>query len=118
MSLEYHPRTQRIVCRWKEPVRVVMNKAEGVMDKVRTLHFRLGDNGKLKARDRKRHQSHPMFQHVTRFSDELRRTGAYTSEASPKPCRHCGSTEGVIPCYDMKLKRIVWLCEDPIRCGR
>ncbi|MBU1247715.1 MAG: hypothetical protein KKB70_03375 [Proteobacteria bacterium] len=117
MTLLYNPQRNRIVCRWTEPVKFVMDKKEGVIDKVRTINVSVNKDGKLKSRDKKRHSEHPMFSYVSLFSDELRKINFFTGERPKGACEHCGAATGVVPHFDMLLKELTWRCADPGECS-
>lgn len=117
MTLLYNPDRNRIVCRWTEPVRFVMDKRQGVIDKVRTINVSVNKDGKLKSRDKKRHGAHPMFSYVSLFSDELRRINFFSRNRPKGSCENCGATTGVVPHFDMDTKELIWRCADPIDCN-
>lgn len=116
MTLLYNPDRNRIVCRWTEPVKFVMDKKEGVIDKVRTINISVNKDGRPKSRDRKRHGDHPMFTYVALFSDELRRIDFFSGERGRHSCERCGTDTGVVPHYDTHARSLTWRCADPIAC--
>lgn len=118
MTLLFNPERNRIVCRWTEPVKFVMDKKEGVIDKVRTINVSVNKDGRPKSRDKKRHGNHPMFTYVSLFSDELRKIDFFTNGHKPGSCEHCGQTENVLPHYDTATRALVWRCADPIACKK
>ncbi|WP_022662471.1 hypothetical protein [Paucidesulfovibrio longus] len=117
MTCHYNPNNKRIVCKWTEPVKFVMNKKEGVLSKVRTINVNVNKDGRLKSRDEKRHADHPMFPIVRQFSDELRRINFF-DVGQKHACEHCGSEEAVTPYFDVAERRLTWRCADPIRCSQ
>ncbi|MGE4505905.1 MAG: hypothetical protein AB7D51_11200 [Desulfovibrionaceae bacterium] len=117
MNLLFNPDRNRIVCRWTEPVKFVMDKKEGVIDKVRTINISVNKDGRPKSRDKKRHGDHPMFPYVALFSDELRRINFFNGDRKPGCCERCGQTHEVLPHFNTKTNELVWRCADPSACG-
>ncbi|MEF2145390.1 MAG: hypothetical protein V3573_08095 [Desulfovibrionaceae bacterium] len=116
MTCHYNPNSNRIVCKWTEPVKFVMNKKEGILPKVRTINVNVNKDGKLKSRDEKRHAEHPMFPYVQQFSDELRRINFFKRDET-HCCERCGSTHNVTPHFDIQSSTLTWRCSDPILCS-
>lgn len=116
MTLHVNLRGDRIVCRWKEPVKVRMANREGIIDKVRTLNLTVDRQGRLLSRDRKRHGQHPMFSHAQNFRDRLEEIRFFSEQRFTCACDHCGRTSEVLPFYDPKKKELAWRCIDTVQC--
>ncbi|MGE4503864.1 MAG: hypothetical protein AB7D51_00830 [Desulfovibrionaceae bacterium] len=116
MTLHINHNADRIVCRWREPVRVRMASREGVYGKIRTLNLTLDDQGRVSARDRKRHGAHPLFAHAERFGRELARI-RYFERRVVCICGHCGDAHEVLPHYDVDEQAIHWRCADSVACS-
>ena len=110
MSMLYDHTRKRIICRWEEPTRVVMNKKEGFINRSRMITVKVDDNGKLNSKDRKRHKNHPMFPLINRFNRQLNRLNSFPEKYEGYSCTVCGSREDVAPYFDVKNQAIVWLC--------
>jgi hypothetical protein len=117
MQLKFYPGTNRIVCRWTEQVPFVMGEKRGTIEKVRSINLRVNKGGSLRSKDVQRHGSHPLFQAVQDFCQELRRCGVLQGEPEEQPCVHCGALSDVVPFYDAGRGRMVWACAEPDTCG-
>jgi len=69
--MRYDHDRKRIICLWKEPVRIVMNKKKGCIHRTRMITVKVNDNGKLSRKDLRRHESHPLLPTITRFNSLL-----------------------------------------------
>lgn len=110
MSMLYDHNRKRIICRWEEPTKVVMNKKEGFINRSRMITVKVDDNGKLNSKDRKRHKNHPLFPHINRFNRQLNRLDNHPAKHEGYTCAACGSKEDVAPHFDPATQAIVWLC--------
>ena len=111
MAMRYDQDRKRIICRWLESVRIVMNKKEGSIKRTRMITVKVNNNGKLNNKDIRRHENHHMFPLISRFNSLL---NDLRSSASPvgHACAVCGRTHGVCPHYAAKTKSIIWLCRE------
>jgi hypothetical protein len=112
MSMRFDQERKRIICRWEEPTKVVMNKKEGLINRSRMITVKVNDNGKLNSKDRKRHADHPMFPIISRFNQMLNSIECYPKCENEYRCAVCGATRGVSPHFDTESQSIVWLCKE------
>ena len=112
MSMRFDQDRKRIICRWEEPTKVVMNKKEGVINRSRMITVKVNDNGKLNSKDIRRHENHPMFPNISRFNRMLNSIECFPQCEKEFSCAVCGSDAGVHPHYDAKRKAIMWLCRE------
>lgn len=110
MTLTYDEKRKRIICRWNEQVDVVMNKRKGRINRSKAITVKVNDSGRLNTRDRKRHEEHPMYRHISEFNEELNRMDYFNPGAGTYRCTICGSTKNVSPHFDVKTQSVVWLC--------
>lgn len=110
MTLRYDQDRRRIICRWEEPTRIVMNKREGTIKRSRAISVKVSETGKLNAKDTRRHQGHPMYRHISLFNNKLRKMNFFPSQDGYK-CSVCGSEESVNPHFDVNGQNIIWLCK-------
>lgn len=111
MSMRYDQDRKRIICRWEEPIKVVMNKKEGFINRSRMITVKVNDNGKLNSKDIRRHAKHPLFPYISRFNQMLNNI-EYYPENDGHRCAVCGLEQGVSPHYDVETQSIVWLCRE------
>lgn len=114
MSMRYDQERKRIICRWEEPTKVVMNKKEGLINRSRMITVKVNDNGKLSSKDIRRHRKHPMFPYIDRFNKMLNSIACFPQCEGVHQCAVCGSTEDVSPHYDATRQSIIWLCRDHV----
>ena len=112
MSMRFDQERKRIICRWEEPIKVVMNKKEGFINRSRMITVKVNDNGKLNSKDRRRHADHPMFPIIRRFNQMLNSIECYPKCENEHQCAICGTQHGVSPHFDTRTQTIVWLCRD------
>lgn len=112
MSMRYDQDRKRIICRWEEPTRVVMNKKEGLINRSRMITVKVNDNGKLNSKDIRRHGKHPMFPYIDRFSRMLNSIECFPHCENEHTCAVCGTRHEVSPHFDVKRQAIIWLCKD------
>ncbi len=112
MSMRYDQERKRIICRWEEPTKVVMNKKQGLINRSRMITVKVNDNGKLNSKDIRRHEKHPMFPYINRFNKMLNKLNSFPQDDESYNCAVCGSEHEVSPHYDVKTKTIVWLCRE------
>lgn len=112
MSMRYDQERKRIICRWEEPIKVVMNKKEGVINRSRMITVKVNDNGKLNSKDIRRHQKHPLFRYITRFNKMLNSYECFPKCEGIYQCAVCGTDHEVSPHFDTKRQSIVWLCRE------
>jgi len=112
MSMRFDQERKRIICRWEEPIKVVMNKKEGVINRSRMITVKVNDNGKLNSKDIRRHQKHPLFRFINRFNNMLNRFECHPRCDGEYKCAICGTEHGVNPHYDTERQSIVWLCRE------
>jgi hypothetical protein len=110
MSMRYDQERKRIICRWEEPTKIVMNKKEGLINRSRMITVKVNDNGKLNSKDIRRHEKHPMFPYINRFNKMLNKMDFFPEQGNGHKCAVCGMEQGVSPHFDVKSKSIVWLC--------
>ena len=110
MSMRYDQERKRIICRWEEPTKIVMNKKEGLINRSRMITVKVNDNGKLNSKDTRRHEKHPMFPHIRRFNTMLNTIDCLPGQCKGHKCAVCGLEEGVSPSFDMKTQSVIWLC--------
>ena len=110
MSMRYDQDRKRIICRWEEPTRIVMNKKEGHINRLRMITVKVNDNGKLNSKDTRRHEKHPMFPHISRFNKMLNKIECLPGQCEGHMCAVCGLEEGVSPSFDVKAQSVIWLC--------
>lgn len=111
MSMRYDQDRKRIICRWEEPIKVVMNKKEGFINRSRMITVKVNDNGKLNSKDIRRHAKHPLFPYISRFNQMLNSIEHFP-EGDGHKCAVCGLEQGVSPHYDVETQSIVWLCRE------
>lgn len=111
MSMRYDQERKRIICRWDEPVQVVMNKKEGQINRSRMITVKVNDNGKLNSKDIRRHEKHPLFPLITRFNKLLNKIECLPGQCDGHTCAVCGVDSGVSPSFDAKAQSVVWLCK-------
>jgi hypothetical protein len=111
MSMRYDQDRKRIICRWEEPIKVVMNKKEGFINRSRMITVKVNDNGKLNSKDIRRHAKHPMFPYINRFNQMLNSIENYPEETGHK-CAVCGLEQSVSPHFDVGSQSIIWLCRE------
>lgn len=112
MSMRFDQERKRIICRWEEPTKVVMNKKEGLINRSRMITVKVNDNGKLNSKDKRRHADHPMFPIIRRFNQMLNSIECYPKCDNEHMCAVCGTVHGVSPHFDTKRQSIVWLCRE------
>ena len=112
MSMRYDQERKRIICRWEEPTKIVMNKKEGVINRSRMITVKVNDNGKLNSKDIRRHAKHPMFPYINRFNTMLNSIDCFPSCQDEYKCAVCGLEQGVSPHFDVKTQAIIWLCHE------
>lgn len=112
MSMRYDQNRKRIICRWEEPIKVVMNKKEGFINRSRMITVKVNENGKLNSKDRRRHEKHPMFPNIHRFNKILNNINYFPEHENGHRCAVCGLEQDVSPSYDVKRQSIIWLCRD------
>lgn len=112
MSMRFDQDRKRIICRWEEPVKIVMNKKEGVINRSRMITVKVNDNGKLNSKDIRRHAKHPLFPHIDRFNRMLNRFECFPKCEDLYTCAVCGTQHGVNPHFDMDRQSVIWLCRD------
>ncbi len=112
MSMRYDRERKRIICRWEEPVIVVMNKKEGRINRSRMITVKVNDSGKLNNKDIRRHEKHPMFPHISRFNKMLNNVGCLPEKCEGHKCAACEAEHGVSPHFDVKTQSIIWLCNE------
>jgi len=113
MSVRFDQERKRIICRWEEPIKVVMNKKTGFINRSRMITVKVNDNGKINSKDRRRHADHPMFPVIRRFNKMLNTIECYPKcEDTQYVCAVCGSTHNVSPHFDTRKQSIVWLCRE------
>ena len=114
MSMRFDQDRQRIICRWEEPTKIVMNKKEGYINRSRMITVKVNDNGQLNSKDRRRHADHPMFPIIRRFNQMLNNMDCYPQcewEAE-HVCAICGTNQGVQPHFDSGSQSLIWLCKE------
>jgi len=112
--MRYDQERRRIICRWEEPTKIVMNKKEGLINRSRMITVKVNDNGKLNSKDKRRHEKHPMFPIISRFNKMLNNINCLPGQCEGHKCAVCGLEGGVSPSYDPKTKAIVWLCREHV----
>lgn len=112
MSMHYDQERKRIICRWEEPIKVVMNKKEGFINRSRMITVKVNDSGTLNSKDTRRHAKHPMFPYINRFNKMLNSIECFPQCENEHKCGVCGVQHGVNPYYDTKRQSIVWLCNE------
>lgn len=112
MTVRYDENRKRIICRWVEPIKVTMNKKEGVINRTRMITVKVNENGKLSSKDTRRHGKHPMFPYISRFNSLLSRTNSFTCPDGNCVCAICGESYATSPHYDHLTKAVVWLCAE------
>lgn len=112
MTMRFDQNRKRIICRWEEPTRVVMDKKEGLIKRSRMITVKVNDNGKLNSKDRRRHADHPMFPIINRFNQMLNTMECHPHCEYEHMCAECGSNIGVSPHFDPETQTIIWLCKD------
>jgi len=110
--MRYDQERKRIICRWEEPTKIVMNKKEGVINRSRMITVKVNDNGKLNSKDIRRHAKHPMFPYINRFNRMLNSIDCFPSCQDEYKCAVCGMEQGVSPYFDVKTQAIIWLCHE------
>lgn len=110
MTVRYDENRKRIICRWVEPIKVTMNKKEGVINRTRMITVKVNDNGQLSSKDRRRHEKHPMFPYIRRFNRLLSKTNSFTCPDGNCVCAACGESLATSPHYDALTGGVVWLC--------
>ncbi|MDC0335931.1 hypothetical protein OAN24_03415 [Pseudodesulfovibrio sp.] len=109
MTIRYDTARKRIICRWAEPVKVLMNKKEGVMNRFRTISVKVNDSGSLSGKESRRLQDHPMFSYICRFNSLLKDHKSSDGEHD-HACSICKQGGPTTPYYDIKTRTIAWLC--------
>ncbi|QJB55039.1 hypothetical protein [Pseudodesulfovibrio sp. zrk46] len=112
MSMRFDQERKRIICRWVEPTKIVMNKKEGVINRSRMITVKVNDNGKLNSKDIRRHAKHPMFPIISRFNKMLNRMECFPRCEKEYVCAVCGTDHDVSPHYDSERGAIVCLCRE------
>ena len=112
MSMRYDQDRKRIICRWEEPTKIVMNKKEGLINRARMITVKVNDNGKLNSKDIQRHAKHPMFPYIRHFNKILNNMNFFPEQEDGHKCAVCGLEEGVSPSFDVKSQSVVWLCRE------
>lgn len=112
MSMRFDQDRKRIICRWEEPVKVVMNKKEGVINRSRMITVKVNDNGKLNSKDIRRHKKHPMFPYINRFNNMLNNYECFPQCEGQYKCAVCGEEHSVSPFFDTNTQSILWLCRE------
>lgn len=112
MSVRYDQDRKRIICRWEEPIKVVMNKKQGLIKRSRMITVKVNDNGKLNSKDIRRHEKHPMFPYINRFNKMLNQLDSYPQDGKGFRCAECGAEQGVSPHFDVESQSIIWLCRE------
>lgn len=112
MSMHFDQERKRIICRWEEPTKVVMNKKEGFIKRSRMITVKVNDNGKINSKDKRRHEEHPMFPYISRFSKMLNRIECFPKCENEHKCAVCGVEHDVSPHFDTKRQAIIWLCAE------
>lgn len=110
MAVRYDQTRKRIICRWEEPTRIVMDKKEGVIKRSRMITVKVNENGKLNSKDRRRHEKHPMFPYISRFNQLLNKMHYFPEAEDGYTCAVCGASEQVSPHFDPRTQSVVWLC--------
>lgn len=111
MSMRYDQERKRIICRWEEPTKVVMNKKEGFINRTRMITVKVNDSGKLNSKDIRRHEKHPLFPHISRFNKMLNKVDCLPGKCEGHKCAVCDAEQRVSPHFDVKTQSIIWLCE-------
>lgn len=112
MSMRYDDHRKRIICRWEEPVSIVMNKKKGLIKRSRMITVKVNENGKLNSKDIRRHEKHPMFPYISRFNAMLNKIWNRSDADTEYRCAVCGMEDGVSPHFDTHAKGVVWLCRE------
>jgi len=110
--MRFDQNRKRIICRWEEPTKVVMNKKEGLIKRSRMITVKVNDNGKLNSKDRRRHADHPMFPIISRFNQMLNTMECHPHCEYEHMCAVCGTVHGVSPHFNTKQQSIIWLCPE------
>lgn len=111
MTMRYDENRKRIICRWEEPTKIVMNKKEGLIKRTRTITVKVNDSGRMNSKDIKRHAEHPLFPHISRFNfllNEMR----YFAQGDGYTCGACGLEENTTPHFDPSTESVVWVGRD------
>lgn len=111
MTMRYDLDRKRIICRWEEPVKIVMDKKKGCIKRSRMITVKVNNNGKLNNKDIRRHEDHPMFPFISRFNSLLK-TLHSSEDPTGHTCAVCDREHDVSPHYDAKSKSVIWLCRD------
>ncbi|MFW5488117.1 MAG: hypothetical protein ACNI3A_06845 [Desulfovibrio sp.] len=112
MILHYDKTRNRVICRWGEPVNIIMNKKSSRMERIRTIAVQLQKDGQLAKRDRERYGEHPVYSKIMHFVRKLRSNGYFPMGELTKPCTICGLEHGSAPHFDTRKRRVVWLCPE------
>ncbi len=111
MTMRYDQVRKRIICRWEEPVRIVMNKLKAKMKRTRMITVKVNDSGSLSRKDVIRHEDHPMFPTIKRFNALLNDLRSEEKQFG-HTCSVCDRDHDVCPHFDIETKSIVWLCRE------
>lgn len=109
MTLRYDENRKRIICRWVEPTKIVMNKKEGLIKRTRMITVKVNDSGRLNSKDIRRHGEHPLFPHINRFNNLLNEM-YYFADGEQYQCAECGRADNATPHFDTSTQSVVWLC--------
>lgn len=112
MSMRFDRERKRIICRWEEPTKIVMNKKEGLINRSRMITVKVNDSGKLNNKDMRRHAKHPLFPHISRFNQMLNQEDCLPGKCEGHVCAVCSSMAGVNPHFDVKTQSIIWFCSE------
>lgn len=112
MTLRYDQDRRRIICRWEEPTRIVIDKREGTIKRSRSISVKVSETGKLNSKDSARHAEHPMYRHISNFNSKLNKMNYFPLKHEGYKCSVCGSERDVNPHFDVNGQNIIWLCRD------
>jgi len=115
MSMRFDQDRKRIICRWEEPTKIVMNKKQGVINRSRMITVKVNDNGQLNSKDIRRHEHHPMFRYISRFNKMLNSMECFPRCEKEYTCAVCGTDQDVSPHFDAKRQAIICLCREHLR---
>ncbi len=114
MSMRFDRERKRIICRWEEPTKVVMNKKEGFIHRSRMITVKVNDSGRLNSKDIRRHEKHPLFPHINRFNKLLNKVDCLPGRCEGHRCAVCDTMAKVNPYFDVKRQSLIWLCPDHV----
>jgi len=114
MSMRYDENRKRIICRWEEPVRVVMNKKKGLIRRIRMITVKVNDSGRLNSKDIRRHEKHPMFPLISRFNQLLNNARCFSGLDEGRKCAACGLENGASLYYDALTHSLIWRCKEHV----